>query len=83
MTMVERVTDAICRVQIPIMQGNDAVGVQQLPRRFAVYVARAAIEAMMTPTPAMVDAAWAVSEEAFDDTEVYQAMLTAALQEPV
>ena len=49
--MIERVALALRSVQIPIVRGDDMVGVQQIPAFMAERLARAAIEAMREPTP--------------------------------
>lgn len=85
--MKEWLSIAIGRVQIPIMRADGAmVGVQQVSLDMASLIAEAVLRTMLTPTPTMIQAGVDESGEELTDVQVrdvYQAMLTAALQEPV
>ena len=77
--MIERVARALAIADgmhpEAVSNGEDAVPV------WTLYVddARAAIEAMREPTDVMVDAGYAVTVD--DETEVWQAMIDAALSQ--
>lgn len=89
--MVERVTQAVRAVRIPIMRGEDMIGVTQVPAHMAERIASAAIAAMREPTEAMVRKGAACDGEIIEMTgleedwmadvrEQWRAMIDAALK---
>jgi len=86
--MIERLVQAVRGVQIPIMRGEDAIGVQQIPREMAKAVALAAIRAAREPTEAMQIAGHNVRNDpqtglptVCGTDEIYTAMIDEALRD--
>jgi hypothetical protein len=78
MTKLAEVAQAVRDVQIPIMRGEDMVGVQQIPRSMAEVIARAAIKALRQPNDAMIEAG---VDAAPNPRDIWDAMIDAALAE--
>jgi hypothetical protein len=72
-SMIERLTDAI---QARAQDGADS----PVDRGDAEYLARAALQALMTPTPAMIEAGQKCEGFGGDGGQIYTAMIRSAME---